>query len=71
MNPILLGALLAAAGLLSIAGGVLNWDWFMNSRRAWLFVKLFGRDGARVVYVVIGTGLVVVGALAALGVLST
>lgn len=30
------------AGAFSMAGGIFDWDWFMNNRRAWLFVKLFG-----------------------------
>ena len=33
------------AGIFSIAGGVFNWDFFMNNSRARCFVNLFGRDG--------------------------
>ena len=51
------------AGGFSVAGAALDWDWFMNNRRAWLFVKLFGRGGARVVYVLIGLGLAVLGGM--------
>jgi hypothetical protein len=56
MDPqiIVLACVLFASGVFTIAGAVLNWDWFMNSRRAWIFVKLFGRNGARVVYGVFG-----------------
>ncbi|MCL1825083.1 MAG: Imm17 family immunity protein [Betaproteobacteria bacterium] len=31
----------------------------MNHPKAWLFVKLFGRNGARVFYVVLGVLIVV------------
>jgi hypothetical protein len=71
MNPYALGGLFVAIGLFAIAGGVMDWEWFMNSRRAWLFVKLFGRNGARVFYVLLGAGIAVVGVLVMLGVLRT
>lgn len=45
-----------------MAGGIFNWNWFMNNSRARLFVWLFGRDGARVVYVLLGF-LIMVGGL--------
>ena len=50
------------AGLFSLAGGVLNWDFFMNNYRAKLFVSVLGRQGARVVYVLLGLGLAGFGA---------
>ncbi|MCR5122870.1 MAG: hypothetical protein K6B74_10685 [Ruminococcus sp.] len=31
-----------------------DFDWFMGSTKAWLFVKLFGRKGARIFYMIIG-----------------
>ena len=62
------GLFLAAAGLFSIAGAVMNWNWFMLNRRARLFVTLFGRGGARVAYVIIGLVLIGMGVLVALGV---
>jgi hypothetical protein len=43
-----------AAGLFSVAGGIFGWEWFLNNRKARLWVKLFGRGGARVFYVVLG-----------------
>ena len=50
------------AGLFSIAGGAMNWDFFMNNYRAKLFVSVLGREGARVVYVLLGLGLLGAGA---------
>ena len=46
--------LLVGVGVFSIAGGVADWDWFMESSRARGFVRLFGRRGARVFYVALG-----------------
>lgn len=42
------------AGLFSIAGAVLDWDWFFNNGRARPFVKMFGREGARAFYIALG-----------------
>ena len=61
MSPVLLSAILVAAGSFSVAGAVLDWSFFMNSRKAAVFVSLFGRNGARIFYVVLGAALVVFG----------
>ncbi len=65
-----MGWVLIAAGLFSICGAASDWDWFMNSRKAALFVTLFHRTGARVVYALIGIGISVVGVLAVMGMIS-
>ena len=41
-------------GLFTVFCATQNYDWFMENRKTWLFVKLFGRNGARVVYILIG-----------------
>ncbi|MFK7768456.1 MAG: immunity 17 family protein [Mariniblastus sp.] len=56
-----LGPLLILSGLFSIAGAALDWNWFMNNSKAWLFTKLFGRNGARVCYILLGLILVAMG----------
>lgn len=61
---------IVAAGGFSIAGAVFDWDFFMNSRRARLFVHLFGRMGARIFYGLLGAALVVVGLASTLGALT-
>lgn len=67
MNPV--GLFLVAAGLFSICGAAFDWDWFINSRKAQLFVALFGRNGARIFYGILGTVIVIMGALVTLGVI--
>ena len=67
MNP--LGLLIVAAGLVTAAGGVFNWEWFMNNRRARLLSKIITRSGARVLYVVLGVGFVITGTLMTIGVI--
>lgn len=49
------------AGLFTLSGGLFNWNWFMLSRRARLIVRIFGRGGARVFYVVLGVAIVGLG----------
>lgn len=61
------GLLFAAAGIFSICGAVFDWDWFMNNRRARFFVSIFGRNGARLFYIVLGMLLIVFGILLASG----
>ena len=61
MKPEWLGILLALGGLFSICGALLNWDWFFNSRKAQLFVTMFGRNGARVFYALLGLVILVMG----------
>jgi drug/metabolite transporter superfamily protein YnfA len=61
MSPQISGILFVFAGTFSMAGAYFNWDWFMKNSRAWLFVKLFGRNGARIVYGLLGAFLVTIG----------
>jgi hypothetical protein len=67
MNPA--GFFLVAAGIFSICGAVFDWDWFINSRKAQFFVSIFGRNGARIFYGILGTAIAVMGALLAFGIL--
>ena len=67
MNPV--GLFIAAAGVFALCGATFDWDWFMNSRKARLWVAMIGRGGARVVYALLGTTLIITGALLSLGVL--
>ncbi|MBI9044988.1 MAG: immunity 17 family protein [Anaerolineaceae bacterium] len=47
-----------AIGLFSIAGGIFNWEWFINSRKFHLFEKLLGRYGTRIAYIIMGLFLI-------------
>lgn len=52
--------LLLCAGVMCIAAAACDWDWFFENFRASLFVRLFGRDGARVFYALLGAFLMFV-----------
>ncbi len=66
----LLALILAGAGLFSIAGAVLDWEWFMTNRKAAFWVKRFGRNGARIFYGILGAAITTLGILLATGVLA-
>ena len=40
-----------------------DYDWFMNSRSPYFLKKLFGRNGARVVYIILGIIFTIMGIL--------
>ncbi len=67
MNPV--GLILVAAGLFSICGAAFDWDFFINSRKARLFVSILGRTGARVFYAILGLVIAVLGTLITLGIM--
>jgi hypothetical protein len=55
MNENILGPILVfVGGAFCIIASILNWNWFFENRRAYIFVKLFGRTGARVFYSLLG-----------------
>jgi hypothetical protein len=57
------------AGLFSFASAVLDWEWFMTDRKADIFVRVLGRNGARVLYALLGIFLIGLGLAGAFGVL--
>ena len=67
MNPI--GLLFVALGVFTALAAALDWDWFMEDRKARFIVRLFGRGGARMLYALLGFGFIVLGAFVAAGVI--
>lgn len=59
----LIAALLFFGGAFCAFSAFKNYDWFMEHRKAWLFVKLFGRSGARAIYIVLGLAMMAGGIL--------
>lgn len=55
-----MGFLMLCAGVFCLCAAAYDWDFFFENVRAQFFVRLFGRDGARLVYGLIGVLLVVV-----------
>ena len=57
------GFVLVALGALPLFGGLFDWDWYMNLRRARRMTRLIGRTGARILYMGIGAVLIGMGFL--------
>jgi len=66
MNPA--GFILIAIGLFSFAGGLFNWSWFLNTRRARAAERTFGPAGARAFYMLLGIAVMAFGCLLLFGV---
>lgn len=64
------GLIVTAGGVFTLVCAAMNFNWFMEHRKARFFVKILGRDGARIFYAVLGLGLVTVGALLLAGVVN-
>ncbi len=52
-----------AIGLFAGVAAAMDWKWYMNHRKAQLFVKMFGYQGARVFYMILGLAMMILGAL--------
>ena len=66
MDPMqywLIVGVLLIGGSFAVLGAWMDWDFFMESRRARPIVGAFGRNGARILYGVIGVFLAVGGAM--------
>lgn len=42
------------AGIFTLLASILNWNFFFESRKARFFVKIFGRNGSRIFYGILG-----------------
>ncbi|MFK7926698.1 MAG: immunity 17 family protein [Myxococcota bacterium] len=62
------GLLIVGIGIFSLLGGIMQWSFFMNHRKAQFFIRLFGHQGTRIFYGVLGVSLMVFGGLMALNV---
>lgn len=60
---VILGILICLISVYIVAASYFNWDFFFNSRKAGLFVKIFGRKGARIFYGAVGIVIFIMGIL--------
>jgi hypothetical protein len=58
---LLLGCLAILIGASAVLGGLFNWEWYFRLPEADRAVRLFGRGGARVFYVLIGAAFIAIG----------
>jgi len=65
-----IGLLVVVGGLFTAGCGIFDWEWVMTSRRARFLSQLITRTGARAFYAVVGVGMIVVGTLMTIGVIT-
>ncbi|MEP0262443.1 immunity 17 family protein [Dokdonia sp.] len=54
-NRELIGIILSiVVGIFTLSASIFNWNFFFESRKASLFLKMFGRNGARIFYGLLG-----------------
>ncbi len=67
MNESVFTALIAVLfGLFTIFCAWKDWDWFMEHHKARFFVLIFGRNGARIFYGILGLLMLGLGVLVAI-----
>ena len=49
------------SGIFVIFCASMDYDWFMNHYKAKPFVALFGRNGTRVIYIILGIVVILLG----------
>ena len=64
MKTVILPIVFMFAGLFIAFCAAMNFDWFMESTKARFFAKLFGRNGARVFYIVLGVIFIIAAIIA-------
>jgi hypothetical protein len=67
MSSVLVSLLSIGAGAFCLAASFQNWDWFFNNWRARIVSSIFGRNGARIFYGVLGGFLVLLGLFVGIG----
>ena len=53
--------MLILGGVFSFCGGYFGWDFFVNNYKFKGFQKLFGEQGARTFYMILGVFIIIVG----------
>jgi hypothetical protein len=59
--------LFIAIGIYAIAGAALDAEWFLGDHKAQVFVRLLGRAGTRIFYMLLGMGLILLGIFGVFG----
>ncbi|QWX84602.1 immunity 17 family protein [Cellulophaga sp. HaHaR_3_176] len=66
-NDWIFGLVFIASGLFSLIASIKDWNFFFGSIKARLLVSIVGRNGARILFGVLGFVIIIVGILSILG----
>jgi hypothetical protein len=54
-NRELIGIIISiAVGIFTLSASIFNWDFFFENRKARFFMSVFGRNGSRIFYGILG-----------------
>ncbi len=68
MNPSLIfSVFFIIVGLITLLASIANWDFFFEHNKAQSFLKKFGKNGARIVYGILGALILGLGIMLILG----
>lgn len=60
-SELIIGIFFLFLGLLSLTAAIRNYEWYFSTQGAAMFIKWFGRKGARIFYAILGLVLIVCG----------
>ena len=63
------GIVFMAIGLFIMISALANWEYFFDNNKAKFFIKIFGRQGTRIFYIILGTALFTFGLLEVAGII--
>ncbi len=62
-SEIIVFCIFISLGVFSLIAAIRNYDWYFSTHGASMFIKWFGRKGARVFYAVLGLILIFCGVM--------
>lgn len=60
-SEILIFIIFILLGVFSLSAAIFNYNWYFNTQGAAMFIKWFGRGGARIFYAILGLVLIACG----------
>ena len=64
------GSVAMALGAFVASAAIFNWEWYYQLRKPRWVESLWGRTAARIIFAILGLGLMVLGAVIAIGMLT-
>lgn len=69
LAQIFVSILFLCIGTFSLTAAIMNWNWFFESVNASIFLRWFGRKGARFFYAILGIIVIVISIMMMTGVM--
>jgi len=69
-TDLFVGSVAIALGAFVASAAIFNWDWYYQLRKPQWVESLWGRTTARIIFAIVGLGLIVLGGVIAIGMLT-